>query len=61
MGEAKSTTSTGRPIRELEFNGVIPAGHYYVMADHPLSLDSRYEAVGFVSASHVIGKAFKLF
>lgn len=61
VGEAKPATSTGRPIRELGFSGVIPPGHYYAMADHPLSLDSRYEAVGLVSASQVIGKAFKLF
>ena len=61
VGEAKPTTSTGRPIRELGFHGVIPAGHYYTMADHPLSLDSRYEAVGLVSTNQVIGKAFKLF
>ena len=61
VGEAKPATSTGRPIRELGFSGTIPAGHYYAMADHPLSLDSRYEAVGLVSASQVIGKAFRLF
>ncbi|MFZ1712357.1 MAG: signal peptidase I [Nitrosomonas sp.] len=61
VGEAKPATSTGQTILELGFNGVIPAGHYYTMADHPLSLDSRYQAVGLVSASHVIGKAFKLF
>lgn len=61
VGEAKPATSTGRAIRELGFKGVIPAGHYYAMADHPLSLDSRYESVGLVSASQVIGKAFRLF
>lgn len=61
VGEAKPTTSNGRPIRELGFNGEIPAGYYYAMADHPLSLDSRYEVVGLVSASQVIGKAFRLF
>lgn len=61
VGEAKPATSTGRPIRELGFSGVIPPGHYYAMADHPLSLDSRYEAVGLVSASQIIGKAFRLF
>ncbi len=61
VGEAKPATSTGRPIRELGFNGVIPSGHYYAMADHPLSLDSRYEVVGLVSTSQVIGKAFRLF
>lgn len=61
VGTALTTTSTGKPIEENHFSGVIPAGHYYVMATHPLSLDSRYEAVGLVSNNQVIGRAFKLF
>lgn len=61
VGTALSTTSAGKPIEENHFNGVIPTGHYYVMATHPLSLDSRYEAVGLISSNQVIGRAFQLF
>lgn len=61
VGIALSTTSAGKPIEESSFSGAIPSGHYYVMADHPLSLDSRYAPVGLVSSNQIIGRAFKLF
>ncbi len=61
VGEAKPVTSKGLPIQESELNGVIPAGYYYAQADHLRSFDSRYAAIGLVSSSHVIGRAFKVF
>ena len=61
VGVALSTTSAGMPIEEDAFRGAIPSGRYYVMADHPLSLDSRYAAVGLVNNSQIIGRAFELF
>jgi conjugal transfer pilin signal peptidase TrbI len=41
--------------------GVIPPDHYFVHAPHSDSLDSRYALTGWVSRSHVIGKAYALF
>ncbi len=60
-GFAMSATSTGQPIQANRFEGVIPAGYFYVKGDHPLSLDSRYAAVGLVSTQMIIGRGFKMF
>jgi conjugal transfer pilin signal peptidase TrbI len=61
VGFAMTVTSAGKPIQANDFAGVIPAGHFYVRGDHPLSLDSRYKAVGLVSARMIIGRGFKVF
>jgi conjugal transfer pilin signal peptidase TrbI len=61
VGEARTVTSQGLPIQESELNGVIPAGYYYAQADHPRSFDSRYAAIGLVSSSYVLGRAYKVF
>jgi conjugal transfer pilin signal peptidase TrbI len=61
VGKAMSVTSEGNPIEESNFKGVIPAGHYYMMGDHPKSLDSRYKVIGLVSDQMIIGRGYRLF
>lgn len=60
-GVAMTTTSAGKPIQADDFAGAIPAGHFYVRGDHPLSLDSRYAAVGLVSTQMIVGRGFRVF
>ncbi|MDP2762196.1 MAG: signal peptidase I [Sideroxyarcus sp.] len=61
VGTALPVTTTGLPIEESDFKGVIPPGHYYVMGDHPKSLDSRYKAVGLVLNQMILGRGYRLF
>ncbi len=60
VGYALGATSTGKPIQENSFDGVIPAGHYYVKGDHPLSLDSRYRACGLITDQMIVGRGFRV-
>ena len=60
VGPAKSVSRQGVPL-ELGPTGVLPAGHYYVRAPHPDSLDSRYRLTGWVSQTQIIGRAYALF
>lgn len=39
---------------------IIPPNHYYVYASHKDSLDSRYQEIGLIHKSHIIGKAIPL-
>lgn len=41
--------------------GVIPASHFYMMAPHPDSFDSRYALLGWVPQEQIIGRAIRLF
>jgi len=61
VGEARTTTRNGFSIEPLAHTGIIPAGHYYMMADNPYSLDSRYAVVGLVASSQIIGAAYRVF
>lgn len=45
------------PLKRIPFEGRIPAEHYFVMGDHPDSLDSRYANTGLVTTSQTLGKA----
>ena len=60
VGYALGTTSSGKPIQENSFEGVIPLGHYYVKGDHPLSLDSRYQACGLITNQIIVGRGFRV-
>jgi len=41
--------------------GPLPAGHYFVSAPHPDSLDSRYALTGWIGESQIIGVAHAVF
>jgi conjugal transfer pilin signal peptidase TrbI len=56
VGRIKPTDSQGRPV-EAGPVGRIPDGHFFLVGDHPDSLDSRYAALGWIPASRLIGKA----
>lgn len=60
VGTAKPKAISGEPLQAGP-TGVIPAGHYYVRAPHPDSLDSRYAMTGWVSRAQLVGRAYALF
>lgn len=59
-GRTKLFSQTGMPIKR-SVTGTIPADCFYMFGTHPDSLDSRYEVVGWVPRSHIIGRAYKVF
>ena len=60
VGRAKAFSRHGVPL-EPGPTGILPAGHYYVRAPHPDSLDSRYRLTGWISDAQIIGRAYALF
>ena len=58
-GQAKSHALDGRALDAIP-PGVVPAGHYYVHADHRDSHDSRYAEIGFVPRERIDGRAVAL-
>ena len=56
VGVAKNASRDGQPA-PLGPVGLIPPGRYFVAGDHIDSLDSRYAAIGWISADRIIGKA----
>lgn len=60
VGRAKPLSKAGMPLRAGP-TGTIPAGHFYMMAPNPDSLDSRYALVGWVSESQLVGRAIAIF
>ena len=59
VGRAKTHALDGRPLAMIE-PGTIPAGHYFLHADHPDSHDSRYAEIGLVPRSRILGRAVAL-
>lgn len=59
VGRTKPVSRQGTPL-EPGPTGILPAGHYYVRAPHPDSLDSRYRLTGWISQSQIIGRAYAL-
>jgi len=57
VGRAKPRARDGRAIG-LGPEGRIPAGRYFVYAPHPDSLDSRYDLVGWIPQSRILGRAW---
>ena len=59
VGRAKTHALDGRPLAAIA-PGRIPAGHYFLHADHPDSHDSRYAEIGLVPRSRILGRALAL-
>ena len=60
VGRAKPYSSTGKPLT-IGPTGVLPAGAYYMAAPNPDSLDSRYNWVGWVKDSQIVGRGIRIF
>ena len=58
-GRAKPRALDGRRLAPIA-PGTIPAGRYYLHADHPDSHDSRYAEIGLVPRSRILGRALPL-
>ncbi len=58
-GKAKTRASDGRALTPVA-PGVIPPDHFYLHADHPDSHDSRYDEIGLVPRSRLLGRAIPL-
>ena len=58
-GRAKTRALDGRPLAAIA-PGTIPAGRYYLHADHPDSHDSRYAEIGLVPRGRILGRAVAL-
>ena len=59
VGLAKSHALDGRALEAIA-PGAVPAGHYYLHADHPDSHDSRYAEIGPVPRARILGRALAL-
>jgi conjugal transfer pilin signal peptidase TrbI len=60
VGKAKTLSRTGEPLQAGP-TGVIPPDHYYVLATHPDSLDSRYSLTGWIKKDAIVGRTFPVF
>lgn len=56
VGRAKDHARDGSSV-EAGPAGVIPSGRYFVVTDHPDSLDSRYADIGWIGRDRIIGVA----
>ncbi len=59
VGRAKTHALDGRPLAAIS-PGIIPAGRYFLHADHPDSHDSRYAGIGPVPRHRILGRAVAL-
>lgn len=60
VGDAKEFSKSGEPTK-LGPVGVIPQGSYFVYTGNKDSYDSRYEGIGWVKSSDVIGVAYAVY
>ena len=58
-GRAKPHARDGRPLAAIA-PGIIPAGHFYLHADHADSHDSRYAEIGLVPVARILGRAIAM-
>lgn len=56
VGRAKERSKKGDTV-EMNAEGVIPAGKYFVVTPHPDSLDSKYRLIGLIDQSRFVGRA----
>ena len=59
IARAKPHALDGRPLQPIA-PVTIPAGHYYLHADHADSHDSRYAEIGLVPRERILGRAVAL-
>lgn len=59
VGECKTHTRNGVPLTPTA-SQVIPVGYAYMWAPHIDALDSRYETMGLVPLSAIVGRAVRL-
>jgi len=60
VATAKPLSKAGKPLEPGPV-GVIPHGHYFVLAPHVDSLDSRYALMGWIRDEQVVGRAVAFF
>lgn len=60
IGVAKTHSLKGRPLQSGP-TGTIPRGKYFVWTPHLDSYDSRYEEIGWIDESAMVGTAYPLF
>lgn len=59
LGRAKDHNMKGEVVQNFVWNGPVPAGKFFALADHKDSYDSRY--YGFVDLNKVVAKAYPIF
>ncbi|MBI1823812.1 MAG: signal peptidase I [Nitrospirae bacterium] len=58
LGKAKGLTLRGEKTVVFQYDGIIPAGQFFIMGTHPDSLDSRY--VGFINEKDITAIAYPI-
>jgi hypothetical protein len=59
LGRALPADANGTPLPAFSFDGIIPAGQYFLSGGHPRSYDSRY--YGLVTHERFAHKALPIF
>ena len=57
---AKEKSLVGDTLDPLHFSGKIPEGKLFLMGEHLDSYDSRYEDIGLVDASRILGTGYAI-
>ena len=60
IGGLKSAFFNKKPVTPIK-SMVIPKGKIFVYTPHPMSLDSRYEEMGLIDNSQILGRAYAIF
>ncbi len=60
IGTAKTTSLKGQPLTMLD-TGTIPKNHYFAFTPHKDSYDSRYQEIGLINETEIIGTAVASF
>lgn len=59
LGQAKDRSVKGAPLTNFHWNGFVPTGKFFAVADHKDSYDSRY--YGFIPEERVKAMAYPIF